>query len=399
MNPTRRALIALPLLLAPALVLAASAPVGPESEPLDVTLKRAQAEAAAADVQVQRLETVAKAARDEASRLRASQAAAAEAIGAAEARISAAETRARIVAATLAARRARLQREQAPAASLLAGLALMAQRPPLVAIADSGSTEEFVRVRLLLDSTLPVIRARTAALTREVAQGRALTQAAIATRDDLIKSRDELETRRREFAALETKALELARRTGTEALNVGDVALAQGEEVDELTRKSVSAVSGARLAADLARLGPAPPRPFAPDGRAAAPPLRYLLPSSARVTEGLGAVSGSGVRSRGLTLATPRGSQLIVPAPGVVRFAGPFRSHDGIVIIDHGGGWMSLILNVGSQLKRGDRVAAGAPLGRALGPVGVELTHRGTHVSPALIAGSSQMLSNRAKGG
>lgn len=399
MSPTRRALIALPLLLAPALVLAASAPVMPESEPLDVTLKRAQAEAAAADVQVRRLEAAAKAARDEVSRLRASQAAAAEAIGAAEARISAAEARARIVAATLAARRARLQREQAPAASLLAGLALMAQRPPLVAIADSGSTEEFVRVRLLLDSTLPAIRSRTSALTREVAEGRALTRAAIAARDDLVKSRDDLQTRRREFAALETKALDLAKRKGSEAISAGDVALAQGEEVDELTRKSVSATSGARLAADLALLGPAPPRPFAPDGRPAAPALRYLLPSAARVTEGLGAVSDSGVRSRGLTLAAPRGSGLIVPASGVVRFSGPFRSHDGIVIIDHGGGWMSLILNVGSPLKRGDRVAAGAPLGRALGPVGVELTHRGTHVSPALIAGSSQMLSNRPKGG
>lgn len=395
----RGAWIALPLLLAPALVLAASAPVEPPAESLEVTLKRAQAEAAAADAEVLRLETAAKAALDEATRLRASQQAAAEVIDAAEARISAAETRARIVAANVAARRARLQREQAPAASLMAGLALMAQRPPLVAIADNGSTEEFVRVLLLLDSTLPVIRARTAALTRDVARGRALEQAAITARDDLVRSRDELKTRRRAFAALETKALDLARRSGTDALNAGDIALAQGEQVDELTRRSLGATSTARLAADLARLGPAPPRPFRAEGDRAPPPLHYLLPSPARVTEGLGAISGSGVRSRGLTLATPRGSQLLVPASGVVRFAGPFRSHDGIVIIDHGAGWMSLILNVGTRYRRGDKVEAGALLGRALGPVGVELTHRGTHVSPALIAGSSQMLSNRAKGG
>ena len=30
----------------------------------------------------------------------------------------------------------------------------------------------------------------------------------------------------------------------------------------------------------------------------------------------------------------------------------------GSLIIDHGGGWMSLIVNVGSPLKPGDKVAA-----------------------------------------
>ena len=38
-----------------------------------------------------------------------------------------------------------------------------------------------------------------------------------------------------------------------------------------------------------------------------------------------------------------------------------------ILIIDHGGGWMSLIVNVSSQLKPGDKVRLGDPLGRALG--------------------------------
>ncbi|HEX4761279.1 MAG TPA: peptidoglycan DD-metalloendopeptidase family protein, partial [Sphingomicrobium sp.] len=99
------------------------------------------------------------------------------------------------------------------------------------------------------------------------------------------------------------------------------------------------------------------------------------------------------------TLATSRGTTLIVPASGVVRFSGPFRNHDGVVIIDHGKGWMSLILNVGSPLKVGERVRAGAPLGRALGPIGVELSQNGRRISPALIAGSSQTLSNQGEGG
>jgi hypothetical protein len=69
------------------------------------------------------------------------------------------------------------------------------------------------------------------------------------------------------------------------------------------------------------------------------------------------------------------------------------------VIIDHGRGWMSLIVNVATPLKASAKVRMGEPLGRALGAIGVELSQNGRRVSPALIAGSSPTLSNAAKGG
>jgi septal ring factor EnvC (AmiA/AmiB activator) len=89
----------------------------------------------------------------------------------------------------------------------------------------------------------------------------------------------------------------------------------------------------------------------------------------------------------------------VAPAGGIVRFSGPFRDYDGVVILDHGDAWMSLIVNVSSPLKRGDRVRLGDALGRALGEVRLELSHNGRRFSPALIAGSSQTLSNGGKGG
>jgi len=87
------------------------------------------------------------------------------------------------------------------------------------------------------------------------------------------------------------------------------------------------------------------------------------------------------------------------PAAGIVKFAGPFREYDGVVIIDHGGGWLSLIVNVASTLQPGERVVAGQEIGRALGPLQVELSQNGRRISPALIAGSSQNLSKGPKGG
>jgi septal ring factor EnvC (AmiA/AmiB activator) len=105
------------------------------------------------------------------------------------------------------------------------------------------------------------------------------------------------------------------------------------------------------------------------------------------------------VRSRGISFATARGAAVSAPAEGVVRYSGPFRDYDGILILDHGGGWTSLIVNVSSSLKSGDRVHLGDPLGRALGPIEVQLSHNGRRFSPALIAGSSQTLSKGIKRG
>jgi septal ring factor EnvC (AmiA/AmiB activator) len=388
-----------PLLLAVPMLLAASAPVQVEVETVDQALNRARAEARAADTQVRRLEQAAGRARGEAARLHALQAAAAEGIAAAEARISAADAERRIIAAQIAARRQRLQEQQQPVASLLAGLVMMARRPPLLALAGDSSMEEFVRVRLLLDASLPVIRKRTAALSAELAEGQRLERAAVAALDSLAQGRNELAAKRTEFAELEARALQSAALTGSAAIGAGDVALAMGEDIEKLSSEAERSRSAAQVAAELAALGPAPPRPRAPEGRAPRPPLAYRLPADAAVVEGLGEVNSSGVRSRGLTLATARGAEVAVPAAGIIRFAGPFRDYDGIAIIDHGGGWMSLIINVRSALRPGTKVAAGDPLGRALGPLGVELSHNGRHASPALIAGSSESLSNGAKGG
>jgi septal ring factor EnvC (AmiA/AmiB activator) len=81
------------------------------------------------------------------------------------------------------------------------------------------------------------------------------------------------------------------------------------------------------------------------------------------------------------------------PADGTLLFAGPYRSQDGVIIINHGAGWKTLILNAATELRVGARLRSGEPIGRALGPITVELSRNGHHLSPALIAGSSATLS------
>jgi hypothetical protein len=60
---------------------------------------------------------------------------------------------------------------------------------------------------------------------------------------------------------------------------------------------------------------------------------------------------------------------------------------------------MTLMTGVRSDVAKGERVSAGEPLGRALGPMTVELSTNGTPFSAALIARSSQTVSKTPKSG
>jgi septal ring factor EnvC (AmiA/AmiB activator) len=389
--------LALLLAASPMLLAAASAPVAPEAVPIDVTLRQARAEVRAAETDLSRFEKAAKSARDEVARLAAERQAAAAAIAVSEARISAADAQAKLAEALVAERSDRLARRQAPIAALLTGIVSMGRRPPLLSIADSASLDELVRLRLLLNTTLPVIRARSAGLSTELAESRRLQQSAARARAALAGARSQLQDRQQQFARLEAEAAERATRLGVGAVGASDVMFATAESEARMTSEVSSRRAGIRLAAELGGLPPAPARQGSIRGPK--PPITYRLPASAAVIEGTGALSDTGVRSRGLTLNTQQGQEMSVPADGTIAFAGPFRRHDGVVIIDHGGGWMTLLTGVRTGLRHGDRVKLAEPLGQALGPVTVELSINGTAVSAALIAGSSQIVSNRGKSG
>ena len=386
------------LFLALPLLAAASAPVEPQLPSPGEQLQRARSEQAAAEKEAARLEQAATKTRTDLEHLRAEQAASAQAIEAAEARITAADLQLNQASAYVAAHRRALLSQQQPISSLLAGLAMMGRRPPLLAIADRNSADDLVKVRILLSSTLPVIRTRTARLSAELDRGAKLEQAAARARSEQLSSRRNLLDRRNQFASLERRAAELSARSGIQALSASDVAVAAGERVESLTGAEAGTRAASAMASALAAGAEAPARPVRPEGGVARPPFAYELPVGAMVTDGLASVSSSGVQARGITFASGRGAPVTAPAAGTVRFSGPYRDYDGVLIIDHGGGWMTLLVNVASSLRAGDRVSLGQPVGRALGPLQVELSQNGRRISPAIIAGSSQSLSKAGKG-
>lgn len=358
---------------------------------------RARAELAAAEAEAQRLEQLETRARSTAERAAAQRRSAAARVVAAEAAISAA-------AAELAARErleraaeARLAERRRPVASLVAGIAELGRRPPLLTVADGTSAAELVRIRALLDTAIPHIRERSAALAAELAERRRVAGEAREAAGRLAQARRALTGEQQRLAALERSALAQASRSAAAALDAGDQVVRAGERAGDAAARVREARESAALGAVLASLGPAPPRPFAAGPAAAETPFAYRLPLAARLVEGMGAVDENGIRERGVRLAARRGAPALAPADSVIAFAGPYRRHDGVVILDHGEGWMTVVTGVRSRLPKGARLRAGEPLGVALGEVTVELSHGGTHVSPALAAARS--LSIQAKRG
>lgn len=323
------------------------------------------------------LEKQAAAAASEADRLRKRSAALAARIQSAEADISAGEARVALVRRRLSAQEARLAEQQQPLLELTASLQQLSRQPPVAVLAQPGSLTDMVHARAVLDAVMPVIERRTAGVRRELGALRTIRRQQSVALQALGASRTQLAARRDALTRLENEGRLRSRDLMSSARLEADRALGLGEKARDIVDLMDALEADGAVRAELAELAGPVPRPRDPTGAApnAAPPATaeaeltrgaYRLPVVGRIVAGLGEVNESGVRSRGLTVAAQPGGQVVAPASGHVSFAGDYRGYGKIVIIDHGGGWTTLLTGmIGLSVGVGDTVDAGAPIGRA----------------------------------
>lgn len=365
-------------------------------------LLSAKAQSADAMARSAALERQAQAATDAADRLKKRSAALAARIQSAEADISAGEARVALVGRRLAAQRAALAEQEAPLLELTASLQQLSRQPPVSVLAQPGSLTDMVHARAVLDAVMPVIERRTAGVRRELAQLRETRRQQSVALMALAASRKQLATRRDELTRLENEGRLRSRDLMSSARLEADRALGLGEKARDIVELMDTLEADGAVRAELAELaGPvARPRNPASGSPTAAPPPTaeaeltegaYRLPVVGRIVAGLGEVDDSGVRSRGITIAARPGGQVVAPAPGRVSFAGDYRGYGKIVIIDHGGGWTSLLTGmIALSASVGDSVDAGAPIGRAGADdafITVELRRAGRPVDIASMLG------------
>lgn len=330
-------------------------------------LADARAGAAAAQARAQALEQQAGVERDAAAIAQARERAMAARVAAAEAEVTAARARVDLVAGLVEQQQAKLARAQAPLAHLLAAMQSMAARPPVAAVAQPGSVADLAHVRAVFATVAPVIAQRSATVRAELAATRRLrAQVTVAARA-LAATTTRLESERQALARLEASHRGRAEELGQVAIDESNRALALGEAARDIVDRMAERGEAQVTAGELVALPGPVSRPLAPGVKG--PEIAagtYRLPVKGRVANGFGEISDSGVRARGITLSTASDAPVVAPASGEVRYAGAFRGYGGIVILNHGTGWTSLVTGLGAiAVKPGQHVAAGAVLGRA----------------------------------
>lgn len=359
-------------------------------------LAEAEAQGLAAQRRAESLEAGAAQAREAADRTAQEAAALAARIQQAEAAITGAEVRITMIDRQRAALRERLAQRERPLVQLTAALQRLSRRPAVLSLFRPGTLQDTVHLRAALDGMLPEVGRRTAALRSEIARSRTLQQQAEQAVAGLRGSEQKLNERRRALAALETRQRLDLRAVSGSADREAERALALAEQARDLSGLIGSLGESAALREKLAGLPGPVLRPERPDlAEVTVEPIaspsatalgRYILPVAGRLVAGFGDTGADGVRSRGISLAPRPTAQVIAPAAGRVAFAGLYEGFGNIVIIDHGGGWTTLVTGlVRLDAQVGERLVEGSPLGLT-GPgrpvVTIELRRGGEPVNP-----------------
>ena len=360
-------------------------------------LAQAQAQGAAAGRRAEALEAAARSAVAAADQTAQESAALAARIQQAEAAIAANTAQIAVIERQRGQMRAVLAQHQRPLIRLTAALQRLSRRPPALSLLHPGSLRDAVYLRAVLQTMLPAVERRTAGLRAELDKARALQVKAEEASAALRTSEGDFARRRQALAAVESgqrlasrEASGIADREAERALALAETARDLGGLVSELDKQGALRAELAALPGPVLRpaqpgmaqvLSDVGPAPAAPPGLAG-----YGLPVAGRLVQGFGEITPGKPRSRGIVLAANPSAQAVAPAAGRVVFAGPFEGYGQIVIIEHGGGWTSLITGLTLLDARvGQRLVAGSPLGLA-GPghplVSLELRRGGEPVNP-----------------
>lgn len=337
-------------------------------------LASAQAEGKAARLRAEALEAQAAQATEALEKTEREAAGIAARIQQAQARVAAHEARIRLIDRQRQALRLRLAERQRPLVRLTAALQRLSRRPPVLSLLRPGSVTDTMHMRAVLDSMLPEVSRRTAALRAEIARGKDLQAQARRTARDLRATQSDLRTRRQALASVEMRQRLASRSANSIADRESERALALAEQARDLDGLSDNIARAGATRQLLTQLPGPVLRPDRPQdarvsdfGLATTPPAvlpGYVLPVAGRLVAGFGDATPGQPASRGIALVTRPGAQAVSPGRGRAVFAGPYRGYGRIVMIEHPGGWISLITGLAQlDVHVGESLVAGSPLG------------------------------------
>ena len=292
------------------------------------------------------------------------------------------------------ARQAGIVQRKVALAATLAALERLAYLPPEILLISRTSAIDAIRSSRLLSAVVPALEAEARALGAELTALKALRGEIAAKQIGLIEANNRLVKEQRALdrllkrkAGRQSHILEASRtqqerlaRLAAEAKDLRALLDKIGRDEDEDERRERESA--------LATL---PLKPFSA-ARGAMP-----FPVAGELVLRFGEVTEFGTTSKGISLATRAGAQVIAPHDGRVVFAGPFRSYGQLLIIAHSEGYHTLIAGmarietvVGQWLLAGEPVGRMDDAGRSQPTLYVELRRAGEPINPLLWLAASE---------
>jgi septal ring factor EnvC (AmiA/AmiB activator) len=269
----------------------------------------------------------------------------------------------------------------------------LSRNPPRALLLSPNRPMEVVRQAMLLRTSLPIIQNRADEL-REGVTELARTRDDIATQIKVLRGADALHSDQKELldSLIERKA-ELLQETEAERQRIQK--RIKGLAKEAKTLKELFARLEQERPAPPPPSPPSPPEPAPPAAASEAPekPEKATPPASEKQTAMLalprpdslrrfprrgpitlpvrgdlsrhyGDSTSYGGVSKGITIETRSAARVVAPYDGKVVFAGPFRGYGQILIIEHSGGYHTLL----SGMERvdtsvGQWLLAGEPVG------------------------------------
>ncbi len=302
-----------------------------------------------------------------------------------EERLTALESELTGLEAGAASAGAELVRRQAQMAATLAALQRLSLQPPQALMLGPRRPVDTVRSAMLLRVAVPAVAARARGLRQEIEALRRMQDDIRGRREEMAGAVLGLQAERDRLGALVERKKGLQQTTATEQRAAAErVAALAGEARDMRDLLTRLAPPTAQPAATLRLERPADIRPFPTERAGLTPPARGKLVGR------YGEARDTDLYSRGVTIETRPQAQVVAPYDGQIAFRGPFRGYGEILIIEHGGGYHTLLAGLGRiDAVVGQWLLGGEPVG-VMGPSAggspklyVELRRGGQPINPA----------------
>jgi len=267
---------------------------------------------------------------------------------------------------------------------LLSALERLAKRPAALALLQPSEALTTARSASLMGTLVPQISAKAETLKTDLNTLAAIQANLSRQRFSLKNTLERLTERQLNLASLLKKRKTEAssarhksevtereiRKFATEAKNLRDLL----EKLERAAVKSRAAEKARELAETAIERRQEPTKPsqrFKPNGR----PIIELKgslpqPATGRIISHFGEKEAVGT-ARGIKIQTRVNAQVVAPYDGQIVFAGPFKAYGQLLIIEHGGGYYSLLSGLGGIYGAvGQWVLTGEPIGTMTTSVG-----------------------------